>query len=201
MADSDISKKDNSAEKALGIFQSEYYEQFEVGRHTDNKASNMLATAGTVTGLLFGFGTFLVSNIKIDYEFISYAIFLLISGIILNISSVFLSILAFKMRRYEQVLVPDPYLKKTGYNESVIKRAENYDIDAIYSLVNTDSPTLTRDLIKTYITCNKINSEINAKKGSKVLYAQWIFIVSLLTIPFLVGILLHAYSSNAIRIG
>jgi hypothetical protein len=65
----------------MEILQSEYDKQFEISRHTDNKASNMLATAGTVTGLLFGFGTFLVSNIELDYQFISFAFFLLIIAI------------------------------------------------------------------------------------------------------------------------
>ena len=172
----------------MEILQSEYDKQFEISRHTDNKASNMLATAGTVTGLLFGFGTFLVSNIELDYQFISFAFFLLIIAIIANISSVFLSILAFKMRRYTYVLGSDLFLKKTGYPVKVIEEAKNYDIDRLKNILDKQPTTLTTDLIFTYITINKKNYEMNDRKGLMVLLAQWIFIASLMTIPFLVGI-------------
>ena len=43
-----------------------------------------MATSGTITGLLFGFGTFLVTKILLNYEILYFSIASLIVEIILN---------------------------------------------------------------------------------------------------------------------
>jgi len=67
----------------------------------------MIATSGTVTSLLFGFGTFILSRLKPDYTLLDYAIISLIVVILVNIGSVILSILAFRLQRYKYAMTPE----------------------------------------------------------------------------------------------
>ena len=125
-----MQKKDSSTDsrkELIEVLKSEYQKEFDTARNTDSKASNMLATAGTVTGLLFGFGTFLVSNIKPDFELISYAMFFLLLAIVSNIISVILSVFAFRMLRYQYVISLNYFLTDSGYDMKTRKSAENYD--------------------------------------------------------------------------
>lgn len=178
----------------------EYQKEFETARHIDNKSSNMLAAAGTVTGLLFGFGTFLVSNLDPNYQYVYHAIILLVIAIVTNIVSVFLCVFAFKMLRYEYVIRANYFLKDCDYSEQAIEGAENYDEELINSEMQKEIADFEKDLIHDYITCNKLNQSINNRKGNRVLWAQMIFLVSLIIIPILVGVLLNAFLEGKIRI-
>ena len=187
----------NSRKELIDVLKSEYQKEFDTARNTDSKASNMLATAGTVTGLLFGFGTFLVSNIKSDYELITFAMFFLLVAIGSNIVSVILSIFAFKMRRYQYVINPNYFFKDIGYDIKTRKGAENYD-DKEIDKFTANLEDMEKDLIKSYITCNKLNFLVNDKKGYLVLWAQMIFLIGLLIIPLLVVVVLQAYMTGAV---
>jgi hypothetical protein len=187
--------REDSRKELLNVISYEYQHGIEDARHIDNKASNMLATAGTLTGLLFGFGTFLVSNIKPTYEFLPHAMFLLVVSILFNISSVFLCILAFRMQRYQYAVGPVSFHKEITTKNG----KENYDEDKINKFFNYELDKLQVRLMKTYIKANRINFEINTKKWRSVLWAQILFIVSLVIIPLIVGVVLQAYVSNAIR--
>ena len=195
-----MQKKDSSTDsrkELIEVLKSEYQKEFDTARNTDSKASNMLATAGTVTGLLFGFGTFLVSNIKPDFELISYAMFFLLLAIVSNIISVILSVFAFRMLRYQYVISLNYFLTDSGYDMKTRKSAENYDEGEIDRFL-TDIAAMENSLIKSYITCNKLNALINDKKGNRVLWAQMIFLIGLLIVPLLVVVVLQAYLTGAV---
>jgi hypothetical protein len=67
----------------------QYNKEFEIRQNLDGKATSLIATAGTLTGLLFGFGTFLLTNIKPSYTLSFLAISLLMVAIGANIATVF----------------------------------------------------------------------------------------------------------------
>jgi hypothetical protein len=56
-------------------------------KHLDNKTSSMMATSGTTSTLLFGFGTFIITRIDPKYELLPYAYGILILAIIMSIAS------------------------------------------------------------------------------------------------------------------
>ncbi len=79
-----------SNKKLLDELKSHYKIELETQQNLDNKISILMATSGTVTGLLFGFGTFLVTKILLNYEFLYFSIASLIVAIIVYIFFLFI---------------------------------------------------------------------------------------------------------------
>jgi hypothetical protein len=79
-----------SNKKLLDELKSYYKIELETQQNLDNKISILMATSGTVTGLLVGFGTFLVTKILLNYEFLYFSIASLIVAIIVYIYSFYL---------------------------------------------------------------------------------------------------------------
>jgi hypothetical protein len=79
-----------SNKKLLDELKSHYKIELETQQNLDNKISILMATSGTVTGLLVGFGTFLVTKILLNYEFLYFSIASLIVAIIVYIYSFYL---------------------------------------------------------------------------------------------------------------
>ena len=79
-----------SNKKLLDELKSHYKIELETQQNLDNKISILMATSGTVTGLLVGFGTFLVTKILLNYEFLYFSITSLIVAIIVYIYSFYL---------------------------------------------------------------------------------------------------------------
>ena len=124
--------------------------------------------------------------------------FLLLWSIASNIVAVVLSIFAFKMQRYEYVVDLDYFLKNSGYDNKSKKSAANYDEDKLREFIEQSSEDLADSLIRSYISCNKLNAMVNDKKGLRVLWAQMIFLIGLLIIPVLVVIVLQAFLAGAV---
>lgn len=184
------------SEDFLEAVKNQYEKEFEAIKNIDGKANSMIATAGTVTGLLFGFGTFLITNIITNYQFISYAIGLLIIAIVSNVFAVFLCILSSRIRDYQFVAKHYPFFKRDGYSRAIRRAAQNYNEEYLRRL--KDAPNLREILVKSYLSCNKLNHEINEIRARKVLWAQTIFLISLIIFPILVGFVLHAYVTGGI---
>ena len=79
-----------SNKKLLDQLKLQYKIELETQQNLDNKISILMATFGTVTGLLFGFGTFLVTKILLNYEFLYFSIASLIVAIIVYIFFLFI---------------------------------------------------------------------------------------------------------------
>ncbi len=79
-----------SNKKFLDELKSHYKIELETQQNLDNKISILMATSVTVTGLLFGFGTFLVTKILLNYEFLYFSIASLIVAIIVCIFFLFI---------------------------------------------------------------------------------------------------------------
>jgi hypothetical protein len=79
---------------------SHYKIELETQQNLDSKISSLMATSGTVTGLLFGFDTFLVTKILLNYEYLYPSIASLIIAIVANLTSFILCMLAFKVKDY-----------------------------------------------------------------------------------------------------
>ena len=79
-----------SNKKLLDQLKLQYKIELETQQNLDNKISSLMATSGTVTGLLFGFGTFLVTKILLNYEFLYFSIASLIVAIIVYIFLLFI---------------------------------------------------------------------------------------------------------------
>jgi hypothetical protein len=55
-------------------------------------------------------------------------------------------------------------------------------------------------IIHDLLSSNKHNSEINDSKAAKVTWSQRIFLISLVIIPIIVIIVLHAFTAGSINI-
>lgn len=165
-----------------------------------------MATSGTVTGLLFGFGTFLVTKINNNYEFLYFTIFSLVFAILANLSSFVLCLRAYKIRDYYFIMREgfiknensitrdelmsignDQNLNSKYFENSKIEEYERMEESKFYSI-----------MIRFYLMANAINKKNNDSKGKKIFYAQIIFLIGLILIPILLGFLIYAYSIDAI---
>jgi purine-cytosine permease-like protein len=160
----------------------------------------MIATAGTVTGLLFGFETFLVTNISKEYELLIFAMISLVTAIIINITSVFLSIIVSRIRTYYFVMMHDVFFLEKDVLKKDIEVEENYNEKEIEEYKNMDIKEFQDILIHDYLSCIKDNSETNDSKATKVAWSQRIFLLSLAIIPVLAIMVLHAFFVGAINV-
>jgi hypothetical protein len=67
-----------SNKKLLDELKLHYKIELEIQQNLDDKISVLMATSGTITGLLFGFCIFLVKKIPLNYEFLYFSIAFLI---------------------------------------------------------------------------------------------------------------------------
>jgi hypothetical protein len=117
-----------SNEIFLEELKSHYKIELETQQNLDNKISSLMATSGTVTGLLFGFGTFLVTKILLNYEFLYFSIGSLIIAIIANLASFILCMLAYKVKKYYFIM-----------REGFIDNENNLSHDEILSLTRDEN--------------------------------------------------------------
>jgi hypothetical protein len=112
-----------------------------------------MATSGTTSTLLFGFGTFIVTRIDPNYEYLSYASGSLIAAITLSVASSFFSFWAFKTESYTRVLADNFFFLGRNIDEENIQRWED-----------AAPEVLQRRMIRDYIRCNRLNNECNNSK-------------------------------------
>lgn len=196
----------NLEELLLDELKSHYKIELEIQKNLDTKNSSMIATIGTVTGLLFGFGTFLVTKIALDYEYVNYSIAILIIAICANLISFILCMFAFKIKKYlflmREGLIEDENKLKIKDIRSLAKD-ENIDTITNYTKKFNELEQMTPSafhnrLIKLYIISNAINKKNNDIKAKIILIAQIVFSVGLGFIPILLGFLINAYYNKAL---
>jgi hypothetical protein len=187
----------------LDELKAQYNKEFETQEMLDGKASSMMATAGTVTSLLFGFGTFLVARVEPIYALLYFAILsLLLATIITNIFSVFMCVKAYYVRDYYFVAKDKSFLKKNpnSYNAKDIAGLKGLDDDRIRHYIEMEESDFKLWLTRTYIAYTLINADNNDKKAKNITLAQLTFLIGLVIIPILLAIVLHASSVGAINI-
>jgi hypothetical protein len=186
----------------LDEVKAQYSREFESQEVMDGKASTMMATAGTVTGLLFGFGTFLVTKIDPTYGLLYFAIISLLAAIITNIFCVLMCIKAYYVRDYYFVARNKSLLKKdiNFYTAKEIEALEPLNDDKIREYVHMGKSEFQWLLTRTYIMYTLKNADNNDKKTANVRFAQISFLIGLVLIPILLAIVLHASSVGAINL-
>jgi lipopolysaccharide export LptBFGC system permease protein LptF len=189
--------EENATSKFIDELKAQYDKEFESRQSIDDKSNSTTSTAGTVTGLLFGFGTLLISNINASYVFLYYTISLFIIAIIANIITVFLCIWISRVREYRLVMSHNIFFRQEGQPERIRESGRNYNEYNIDEFKNAKIPDFQNLMIHEYLYCNKFNNELNARKAIMLYYAQIIFLFSLLILPILVILVLHAFISRA----
>jgi len=178
----------------------QYNNELDLRKSLDNKASSMIATSGTVTSLLFGFGTFILSRLKPDYTLLDYAIISLIGVILINIGSVFLAILAFRLQKYKYAMTPERFFQIENYTEEEIKEGTNFNNKEIKDFETKPIADFQCDMIHDYLECNIYNAKKNCSKAKQVIWSQRIFLISLVIIPILLLIIINAFRTIGISL-
>ena len=188
----------------------QYNQEFDIKKTLETKANNITTISGTVAGLFFGFGQFLIGKlIDIHYDRLWDVILLLIVGISLNIVTIAYSMMAWKEKNYYYILNGEVKRRKDiagrlfstpihDYEKRRLRKSfaswfhpknkeakqESEKVEdpdpKIFEAIKLD-PSPANINIK-YMHCINKNARINARKASKVKLSQYIFIVSMIII-------------------
>jgi hypothetical protein len=165
-----------------------YNDILDLRKHLDNKASTMIATSGTVSSLLFGFGTFTLTKINPTYPLLFHASVALIAAVIVTIASALVSLRAFKTEEYKYVMSHSRFFLKDAFNEEVIRGYQD-----------SEPEEFRKTMIRDYLKCNLMNSNYNNNKVKKITLAQRLLLVGVFLIPVILVILVEASVSKAIH--
>jgi hypothetical protein len=160
-----------------------YDKGWEVKNTLETKANNIITISGTVASLLFGFGTLFLKNLDPHYQLLPEFVGLLVGGIIISIVAILFSSLSFRLRKYEVPIGPDFF-------------ANNQNLIDDFKTAKTD--TFNNTMITAYLRCMEQNNKQNDGKVRVISIAQWSFFVSMIVIPILLTIAVHAIQAKAI---
>lgn len=152
--------------------------------HIEARASNIVTVSGTVAALLFGFGTYLLSNIASDYYLRNYIFYVLAFGILAALISLLSGVLvAYRRTKYRFPMTYEAFYKDGKLDPAVVdqfKQASQQDF--------------SDRMIEEYLEAIKKNTERNADKAFKLQFSQWSLFVTILFIMVLViflGMTMH----------
>lgn len=155
-----------------------YNNILDLRKHLDGKASTMIATSGTVSSLLFGFGTFTLTRITPVYPFLPYAVVTLIAAVVVTAISALISLRAFETGKYDYVMSHSRFFRGGRLNEKVVRG---------YREAKPES--FQKNMIDDYLQCNRINNEINNNKVRKISRAQNFLLFRILLTPLVLAML------------
>ncbi len=177
----------------LEELRAQHQREFDVKNALDNKANNTITMASTTGTLLMGFGVFLLSKINPQYEFFGYAMLALIGGIVAIITSIGLSMLAYRLRDYRQIIIYRKFLSKDQSSK------EKFDWNFVDNLIEEEkSDKFERRVVKDYLLSIRKNFKENESKANWISGSQVAFIVGVGTIPFFVYLLIDAVNKGMI---
>jgi hypothetical protein len=105
----------------LEELKSHYKQEFELKSTLENKANYLLIAAGVTMTLLFSFGSTLIGNLNLNYQYLYYVISFLLLGIITNGISILFAVLAFTIKPYRFVFPHNIFFDKDGmFNTAII---------------------------------------------------------------------------------
>ncbi|MDP9305326.1 MAG: hypothetical protein M3O68_03160, partial [Thermoproteota archaeon] len=141
----------------------------------ETKANYLLASSGIIVGLLFGFGATLLEKF-IQIPNLSSVICLLLIGIALFVVTILLSSYALRIKAYRYTTLHINFYNADGTFDEEFKNR--------YKEMNPND--FLDDRINEYLMANKQNFEENEYKASKIKFAQILFFIGMITIPFTV---------------
>jgi hypothetical protein len=151
--------------------------ELDLKNSLENKSNSLITVSGIVIPLLFAFGIFVIEKIDRGYPLFGVAEALLCLIIVLNIISIVFAVLSAKIRNYAF-----PFLHFNFFDNKA-----KIDVYAIKEYTDSQPNEFNELLIEEYLSCNKSNFEINEKKAHYIKIGQYIFVVSLVLVPLLVG--------------
>jgi F0F1-type ATP synthase assembly protein I len=144
----------------------------------DGKANNIVGTAGTVTGLVFGFVTF--STYIFEFSFPYYLGIIIVGSIIASIFVILVSIVAIRLQEYLSTFDIEDFTEVE--NKEKLKKAKDAEI--------------RNPLSESYILCIKNNFNRNNDKAKKKGIATASLFISILLIGIAIGIILSLYQNK-----
>jgi len=160
-----------------------YDNGWDVKNTLESKANNIMTISGTVAALLFGFGALFLKNLHPDYVFLSGFVGLLIAGIIASVVAIVLCSLSFRLQRYTVAIGPEFFVGKGN----LVGNFKNAPID-----------TFNDTMIEAYLQAMEKNNTQNQKKVTFLKIAHWLFVASMIVIPILLAVIIHAVEVKAI---
>jgi hypothetical protein len=116
------------------------------------------------------------------YEFTTIIAAVLLFGISASIVSIIFSIWTFKIQKYRYAMVYDAFYRSNSQDD--------FDSDTINSYGAASQDLFYDTMIETYLRCIRHNSITNAKKSTKVLISQLVFLSGIFSIPTIITILI-----------
>jgi hypothetical protein len=141
----------------------------------EGKANNIITIAGTSATLLFGFAAFLADTSKIDELYLSFILVLLSLAISACVTSIILSVIASRIRKYRFHIVPSEFYDDKGELKTSI----------FWENFSANKRDFHEAMASGYLNCIKQNTQNNEQKAKYVIYAQLIFFIGILIIPIL----------------
>lgn len=154
----------------------------------DGKAVGMITMSGLVSALLMGFGTILLRSIDPSFKYFQCIIIVLFIGVLLMITTIILSVMAYKSRDQWYPLGSDKFYDK------------NYNTKAINSYRNAEEKLFHLRMIRDYIFSMKDTEKLIDSKGKWIKTSQWVFLAGIGTIPVIVLSIILAVFENKIII-
>lgn len=160
-----------------------YDKGWDIKNTLESKANNIMTISGTVAALLFGFGALFLKNLHPDYAFLSGFVGLLIAGILASVAAIVLCSLSFRLQRYSVAIGPDFFVGKGNL-------VSNYK--------NSSRDKFNDTMIETYLQSMEKNNAQNQNKVKFLTIAHWLFVASMIVIPILLAIVIHAVEVRAL---
>lgn len=146
----------------------------------DSKASRLIATAGTISVIFVGFGSFVITGIKPSedvWTMLSAAV--LIFEVAITVIAIMLASHAYKTREYIQPIV---YYNLFDHKNNEING------EAVRQFKTADPDDLYEHFTHEYILAIKSYQENIVLQTKDIEHAQRVFYAALISIPFFVGL-------------
>lgn len=153
----------------------------------EDKGGNIVSTSATIVTLLLGFGVLLFGSLLPEYNFRLYALVVLALGTAASlIAMVFGIFVAYKRTQYRFAMTHGIFFKEDGtLDESMVNKFKNATANAFSDL-----------MINEYLKSIKDNVSQNAKSAKRLQTAQFLLLLSVIMIAFLIGVLIDATVSG-----
>lgn len=158
-----------------------YEKEFERKNTLESKGNYLVTVNGIVIPIIFTLAVFLIEKIDVNYSFFESIKIMLILMLILNLSSIYLSVIGYAVRNYRYSFRGENFNLSNGeIDEGEIKEYYKFTADEFLE-----------KMIKVYIKCNRDNRKQNDFKAISILFAQIIFSVSFIFVPIILGLLFY----------
>lgn len=169
-----------SSENLEELMKMSYETELSRKENLDEKATWMMEIASIVASLYGGFGLVTSTSLFSENVQLSYSTLVLIIGVSLLISSIFVAAKAFFVRTYHYA---------TNYKKFVSLQSDkkvNFDEKEINEFRKKETLDLSFTMIKSYLSCIVRNHEYNEEKAKDLIVSQVIFFAGLVTVPLFI---------------